>query len=76
MLASALSFVVAANEKGFGGEGDDPSGAGGVLIIVGITLLLVLVVVAVGLLLRSRAGRRRPDVGHDQTHDPGRVGRL
>jgi hypothetical protein len=69
-----IDLLLAANEKGFGGRGDDPDSGVGVLVIVGIALL-VIVAATVGAMLLLRSSRRRP--GSDEgSHPRGRVGRL
>lgn len=70
-LASFLLFAA----DNVGGRGDDPSGGGGVAVIVGISLLFLVTIAVAGWLL-ARRGRARRDVHDRQTHDRGRVGRL
>ena len=48
----------------------------GVVVIVGIVVLVVLVVLAAALLLRSRAGRARPDIFRRKPYRRGRIGRI
>ena len=70
-MAGALQAVLVLAE----GRGDNPSGPGGVLIVVGI-ILLVVVLAATGFWLAQRFGRGRAETQEREPHERGRVGRL
>jgi hypothetical protein len=58
------------------GRGGNPSEGGGIGIVVGIALGFLVAVALVGLVLRSRIGRRRSDIFRRRKHRPGSIGRV
>ena len=66
-------FLLAADEGP--GRGDDPSGAGGVLIILGVILAVAILAAVAFRLLTSTARKHRGEGTSQGEHPPGRVGR-
>jgi hypothetical protein len=70
-MAATLFNLAAAGS----GRGEDPSGVGGVLIVVGIALAVILLGATLAFVFLRR-GRARPFIFRRRRHRSGRIGRV